>query len=312
MLYIHRWDDETPARELMKTLDGLVEDGKAHYLGTSTLVPNEWKVAKANEIALAEGWEPFTVAQPRYNLVDREVEGGYLEMTDHYGIAVCPWSPLGQGFLTGKYDRQDGLVGESRAAESSRFRESYLTEENFDVHDELEAVAEEVGATVAQTAIAYHMAHDSITAPIVGARTVEQLEENLGAADVELSDEQVERLEESNGGPYSDIRGVDYPAGAETVGVSPVGRNPDPCVRRCSDSSACRPTRSVPALPMSRGSVVTPRAGCRAPTRSVTPSRPRPKPTASGDSGGRCGCSGTPRSVSPFPGRLTRTTPSSQ
>jgi aryl-alcohol dehydrogenase-like predicted oxidoreductase len=205
VLYIHRWDDETPARELMKTLNRLVEDGKVHYLGASTLVPDEWKVARANEIALAEGWEPFTVAQPRYNLVDREVEGGYLEMADHYGIAVCPWSPLGQGFLTGKYDREAGLVGESRAAESSRFRERYLTESNFDVHDELEAVAEEVGASVAQTAIAYHMHHESITAPIVGARTVEQLEENLGAAEVHLSDEQLTRLKESKRGPYSDL-----------------------------------------------------------------------------------------------------------
>jgi aryl-alcohol dehydrogenase-like predicted oxidoreductase len=205
VLYIHRWDDETPTRELMKTLNGLVEDGRVHYLGTSTLVPNEWKVARANEIARSEGWEPFTVAQPRYNLVDREVEGGYLEMADDYGMAVCPWSPLGQGFLTGKYSREAGLTGESRAAESSRFEANYLTDENFDVLDELRAVAEEVDATVAQTAIAYHMAHDGITAPIVGARTVDQLEENLGAADVELSGAQFERLREAKGGPYSDI-----------------------------------------------------------------------------------------------------------
>ncbi len=205
VLYIHRWDDETPTREMMKTLNGLVEDGKVHYLGTSTLVPNGWKVAKANEIARREGWEPFTVAQPRYNLVDREIEGGYLEMAGHYGIGVCPWSPLGQGFLTGKYTRAEGLVGESRAAESSRFRDAYLTDENFDVLDELRAVAEEVGASVAQTAVAYHMAHDGIAAPIIGARTVEQLEENLGAAEVELSDERFERLETAKGGPYSDL-----------------------------------------------------------------------------------------------------------
>jgi aryl-alcohol dehydrogenase-like predicted oxidoreductase len=205
VLYIHRWDDETPARELMKTLDGLVEAGKVHYLGASTLVPDAWKVAKANEIAWREGWEPFTVAQPRYNLVDREVEGEYLEMADHYGLAVCPWSPLGQGFLTGKYTREEGLTGESRAAESSRFREAYLTEANFGVLDELRAVAEEVDATVAQTALAYHLHHDSIAAPIVGARTVAQLEENLRAAAVELSDAQVARLREAKGGPYSDL-----------------------------------------------------------------------------------------------------------
>jgi aryl-alcohol dehydrogenase-like predicted oxidoreductase len=205
VLYIHRWDDETPAREMMKTLNGFVEDGRVHYLGASTLVPNEWKVARANEIARREGWEPFTVAQPRYNLVDREVEGGYLEMADHYGMAVCPWSPLGQGFLTGKYTREEGLTGESRAAESSRFQDRYLTETNFDVLDVLAEVAEEVGATVAQTAIAYHLAHDSIAAPIVGARTVDQLEENLGAVTVDLSDEQVQRLREAKGGPYSHL-----------------------------------------------------------------------------------------------------------
>jgi len=205
VLYIHRWDDETPARELMKTLNGLVEDGRVHYLGASTLVPDEWKVARANEIARQEGWEPFTVAQPRYNLVDREIEGGYLEMANQYGIGVCPWSPLGQGFLTGKYTREEGLTGESRAAESSRFRDAYLTEETFDVLDELRAVAGEVDATVAQTALAYHLHHDGIAAPIVGARTVAQLEENLGAAAVDLSAAQVERLRDATGGPYADI-----------------------------------------------------------------------------------------------------------
>jgi aryl-alcohol dehydrogenase-like predicted oxidoreductase len=204
VLYIHRWDDQTPARELMKTLNGLVEDGKVHYLGASTLRPNAWKVAKANEIAEREGWEPFTVAQPRYNLVDREIEGDYLEMARDYGMAVCPWSPLGQGFLTGKYDREEGLTGESKAAESSHF-DSYLTEENFDVHDELDAVADEVDASPAQTALAWLMHREGVTAPIVGARTVEQLEENLGAATIDLSDEQVDRLTEAKGGPYAGL-----------------------------------------------------------------------------------------------------------
>ncbi|QIB77936.1 aldo/keto reductase [Haloferax volcanii] len=205
VLYIHRWDDETPTREMMKTLNGLVEDGKVHYLGASTLRPNAWKVARANEIARAEGWEPFTVAQPRYNLVDREIEGDYLEMTRSYGIAVCPWSPLGQGFLTGKYTREDGLTGESRAAESSRFEESYLTEENFDVHDELDAVAGEVDATPAQTSLAWLMHRDGVTAPIVGARTVEQLTENLEAATIDLTDEQVDRLTGAKPDPYAGV-----------------------------------------------------------------------------------------------------------
>ena len=205
VLYIHRWDDETSARELMKTLNGLVEDGKVHYIGASTLRPNAWKVARANEIARANGWEPFTVLQPRYNLVDREIEGDYLEMARCSDLAVCPWSPLGQGFLTSKYSREEGLTGESRAAESGRFADAYLTDENFDVHEELEAVADEVGATIAQTALAWLMHRDGVTAPIVGARTVEQLEENVAAATVDLSEEQVERLTEAKGGPYAGL-----------------------------------------------------------------------------------------------------------
>ena len=205
VLYIHRWDDDTSARELMKTLNGLVESGKVHYLGASTLRPDAWKVARANQIARDEGWEPFSVLQPRYNLVDREIEGDYLEMARHEGLAVCPWSPLGQGFLTGKYSREEGLTGESRAAESSRFADAYLTEENFDVHEELEAVASEVDASVAQTALAWLSHRDGVTAPIVGARTVEQLEENLAAATIDLSDEQVDRLTEAKGGPYAGL-----------------------------------------------------------------------------------------------------------
>ena len=205
VLYIHRWDDDTPTREMMKTLNGLVEDGKVNYLGASTLRPNAWKVSKANEIAREAGWEPFTVSQPRYNLVDREIEGDYLEMTRSYGMAVCPWSPLGQGFLTGKYSREQGLTGESRVAESSSFAETYLTDENFDVHDELDAVAEEVGATPAQTALAWLMHRDGVTAPIVGARTVEQLTENLAAAAIDFSPDQVDRLTEAKGGPYAGL-----------------------------------------------------------------------------------------------------------
>ncbi|MFB6220526.1 MAG: aldo/keto reductase [Halolamina sp.] len=205
VLYLHRWDDETPTRETMKTLNALVEAGKVHYLGASTLRPNAWRVAKANERARAEGWEPFTVLQPRYNLVDREIEGDYLEMAREEGLGVCPWSPLGQGFLTGKYDREAGLTGESRAAESSSFEERYLTAENFDVHEELDVVAQEVDASPAQVALAWLMHRDGVSAPIVGARTVEQLEENLGAAAIDLSEEQANRLTEAKGGPYSDL-----------------------------------------------------------------------------------------------------------
>ena len=197
LLYIHRWDDATPARELMRTLDGLVDDGRVNYLGTSTKVPNAWRVAQANEIARREGWEPFTVAQPRYNLVDREIAGNYIDMCREYEIGICPWSPLAWGFLTGKYEREAEAPSDSAAAEDSRFQSLYLTEENFDALDVLRAVAEEADATPAQVAIAWLSAQSVVTAPIIGARTVEQLEENLGAADVTLSPDQLDRLDDA-------------------------------------------------------------------------------------------------------------------
>ncbi|MFC7076651.1 aldo/keto reductase [Haloarcula halophila] len=204
VLYIHRWDEDTPARELMHTLTGLVDDGKVNYLGASTFQPNAWRVAQANELAECEGLEPFTISQPRYNLVNREVEGDYLEMCDHYGLGVCPWSPLGQGVLTGKYDRED-RAADASAGRSEEWKDAYLTEENFAVVDEVQAVADEVGATPAQVAIAWLMHHDSVAVPLLGARTVDQLTENLGAATVDLSAEQFERLAEAKSGPYDKI-----------------------------------------------------------------------------------------------------------
>ncbi|WP_114577137.1 aldo/keto reductase [Saliphagus sp. LR7] len=193
LLYCHRWDDRTPAIEVMRTLDGLVESGKVNYLGLSSGKPDAWKIVRANEIARREGFEPFTVTQPRYNLVDREIEPNYLPMCREYGLGVVPWSPLAWGFLTGKYTRES-TAESSTASVDARFEENYLTEENFDALDVLLDVADEVEASPAQVALAWQTHHADITAPIVGARTVEQLEENLDASEVVLSDEQVDRL----------------------------------------------------------------------------------------------------------------------
>ncbi|MFB6303926.1 MAG: aldo/keto reductase, partial [Haloferacaceae archaeon] len=143
-----------------------------------------------------EGYEPFTVTQPRYNLVDREIEPNYLPMCRDYDLGVVPWSPLAWGFLTGKYTRET-VADESTASVDERFEEHYLTPENFDVLDAVLEVADEVDATPAQVALAWQLHHEDVTAPIVGARTVEQLEENLAAADVSLTDAQVERLSDA-------------------------------------------------------------------------------------------------------------------
>jgi len=194
LLYTHRWDDDTPAEEFMRTLDSFVRDGKVNYLGASTFEPNAWKVTLANEIADKRGYEPFTVSQPRYNAVNREIEGNYLSMCEHYDIGVVPWSPLAGGFLTGKYHRDEAPPAGSRGATDERFAESYLTAENFDAIETIETVADEVNATPGQVSLAWLLKHPQVTAPIIGARTVTQIEENLRAAEIDLTDEQFDRI----------------------------------------------------------------------------------------------------------------------
>ena len=205
VLYIHRWDEETPARELMRSLNALVEEGKVHHLGASTLAPNAWRIARANGIAYREGLEQFSVTQPRYNVVNREIEGEYLDFCRERGLDVASWSPLAQGFLTGKYDRDGGVPGDATASDTEGWEDRYLTGENFDALDVVRTVAEEVGATPAQVAIAWQLEHPQVTAPIVGARTVEQLEENLRAATVDLSADQFDRLSDAKAGPFEDL-----------------------------------------------------------------------------------------------------------
>ncbi len=198
LLYCHRWDDGTPAAEFMRTLNGLVEAGKVNYLGISSGKPDAWKIVKANEIARREGYEPFTVTQPRYSLVDRAIDDNYLPMCRDYGLGAVTWSPLAWGFLTGKYERGDAGHEDSTAAEDERFAERYLTDEKFAVLDVLLEVADEVDSTPAQVALAWQLHHPDITAPIVGASTVEQLEENLAAADISLTEGQFNRLSQAN------------------------------------------------------------------------------------------------------------------
>jgi aryl-alcohol dehydrogenase-like predicted oxidoreductase len=205
ILFVHRWDEQTPLREFLSTLDRFVKSGRVHYLGASTLRPDAWRLARANELARQHGWEPFSITQPRYNLVNREIEGAYMEFCRERGIGIVPWSPLAQGFLTGKYEREDGPPTDSTASDTEGWRDRYLTEENFQTLDVVRAVGEKLGATPAQVALAYHRHHPDITAPIVGARTVDQLEENLQAGTVSLSAEQFDRLEGAKEGPFDNL-----------------------------------------------------------------------------------------------------------
>lgn len=196
LLYVTRRDDDALAEEFMRTLDGFVADERVDYLGVSTERQNAWRVVKANEVARREGYEPFSVVQPRYNVVDREIEGDYLGMCDEYDLGVVPWSPLAGDFLTGEYERGAEPPEGSRAARDPDFARRYLTDANFDALDEVEAVADDVDATPGQVALAWLLRSDAVTAPVVTARTVDRLESNLAASDVSLTDEQFARLSE--------------------------------------------------------------------------------------------------------------------
>ncbi|UTF55683.1 aldo/keto reductase [Natronosalvus rutilus] len=202
LLYIHRWDNETPVAEFMRTLNGFVNDGRVHYLGASNRDPNAWQVVKANEIAKREGWEPFTNTQIIVNLVDRQIEPEYLPMVESYGLGLMPFSPLAGGFLTGKYERDESPPEGSRGAHEDRFREMYLTDENFDVLDTVREVADEYNASVVQVSLAWLLQHPAVTAPVIGPRTVDQLEANIDATDVDLSEDAFERLSEATSVPY--------------------------------------------------------------------------------------------------------------
>ncbi|WP_254537354.1 aldo/keto reductase [Halomarina litorea] len=200
LYYIHRWDDETPIEVTLNALSDLVREGKVHYLGASTMAA--WKLTKALWTSDVEGLDRFEVTQPLFHAAYHDDVRDYLEVCADQDLAVCPYSPLAGGFLTGKYERADpedptvveGPEG-SRATLDDRFSDFYLSERGWHVLDAVREVAAEVDATPAQVALRWLMDRESFTCtPIVGARTVEQLDENLGAVDVSLSADQRERI----------------------------------------------------------------------------------------------------------------------
>jgi len=200
VLYLHRFDDETPIEHTLRTLDDLVSEGKVHYIGISSC--DAWKLAKGLWQADVNNYEAFTVTQPQYSATHRDPVSEYLDVCADQDIAVCPYSPLHGGFLTGKYERVgDGEIEApdgSRADLSEHFADWYLNDEAWDVLDEIRAVADEADATPAQVSLRWLMDHERFTCvPIVGARTVDQLDENVGAVDVSLSDEQWARIDDA-------------------------------------------------------------------------------------------------------------------
>lgn len=205
--YIHGWHGPSPLEETLAALNDLVRAGKIHYIGVSNFAA--WQLVLANEMCKAAGWAPVSVVQPRYNAVDHfpyTVDPSEMALPDlfdacrYLGIAVCSYSPLAEGFLTGKYTRDaDGNTIKpegSRGAMSDDY--GSFPERWWRVLEEVEKVAREAGATPAQVAIRWVSRIAGITSiPIIGATSVVQLEETLGYIDVSLTEEQHRRISEA-------------------------------------------------------------------------------------------------------------------
>jgi aryl-alcohol dehydrogenase-like predicted oxidoreductase len=186
ILWVHIWDRDTPIEETIRALDDVVREGKVLYVGASDMPA--WVVARANTIAELRGWTPFTGLQLPYSLVQREIERELLPMAEAFDLSVTAWSPLGSGVLSGKF--LDGDPGATRVDPAN------ISERDTRITREVVTVAKEIGATPSQVAIAWLRQRSPRILPILGAKTVEQLRDTLGALDVALPADAVARLDE--------------------------------------------------------------------------------------------------------------------
>ena len=188
LFWMHAWDRHTPIEETMRALDDLVRAGKVRYLGFSDTPA--WKVAQAQMIAQLRGWAPLVALQIEYSLLERTVEGELVPMAQELGLGITPWSPLKGGMLSGKYTRENaGKVAASRA-----WNLAGLNEKAYAVIDELIRIAKAHDSTPSRVALAWLQGRPGVTSSIIGARTLEQLDQNLGALDLQLSADDLARL----------------------------------------------------------------------------------------------------------------------
>ncbi len=190
---IHRWDYNTPIEETMEALHDVVKAGKVRYIGASSM--HAWQFAKAQHVAVLHGWTPFVSMQNHYNLVYREEEREMIPQCVDMGVGVIPWSPLARGFLSGNRVRNADQNPTERGKTDNIDRDLYYTDADFDVVDALKEVAGKHGTSPAQTAIAWALHKPGITAPIIGASKMYQLEEAIAALEITLSDEDIAQLE---------------------------------------------------------------------------------------------------------------------
>jgi aryl-alcohol dehydrogenase-like predicted oxidoreductase len=207
---IHMQDNDVPEAETLRALDDLVRQGKVLYVGASNyaayrLVDSLW-TAKTN------GWTPYVSLQAQYSLVVRELEREHVPLCREHGLGILPWSPLAGGFLTGKY-RRDGAPPEGSRLD--KWQERYAgfdKARNWKILDALTAISRELEAEPAQVALAWLLRKPQVSSVIFGARSLQQLDTNLGAAGLTLSNAEVAQLDEASelelGYPYSFLQSV--------------------------------------------------------------------------------------------------------
>ncbi|MEV6170891.1 aldo/keto reductase [Streptomyces sp. NPDC051954] len=200
LLYLHVWDFTTPVEEILRGMDDLVRQGKVLYVAISNTPA--WQVSRMQAIADLRGWSPLVALQIEYNLIERSGERDLIPMAREMGLGVIPYSPLAGGVLTGKYTRDDLTATNGSSDDGTRksFNRALgtLTERNLAIADVVKEVARELGRTPAQVGLAWTLQNPGVTAPIIGARTPAQLEDNLGALEVGFTAAQLARLHEAS------------------------------------------------------------------------------------------------------------------
>jgi len=190
---IHRWDAATPIEETMQALHDVVKSGKVRYLGASSMWA--WQFAKAQQVAREHGWTPFVSMQNHYNLAYREEEREMIPLCRDQGVALLPWSPLARGFLAGNRKSDDRNAGAtSRAKTDDLAQKYYYRASDFATVERLGALASAKGVSNATLAYAW-LLHKGVTAPIIGASKLHQLDQAVAAAEITLSAEEIASLE---------------------------------------------------------------------------------------------------------------------
>ena len=218
LYYVHWWDGVTPLEETLSTLDTFVKQGKVRYIGVSNFTA--WQVMKALGISRRYGWEKFVCFQIQYNLVTREVEREIVPLCREEKLGITTWAPLAGGFLSGKYPKESPPTKGRLARIEKENDESWqnrATKRNFRILEVMEKIAQEKGKSCAQIALAWLRYQPGVTAPIMGARTLVQFEDNFGSLEVKFTSEELRSLDEvsrpENEYPYSYIRRIsrNYP-----------------------------------------------------------------------------------------------------